>query len=387
MTRPAIGLALMLTASGCASTPHTPPPAKAYAGSPPAGSLATGTLLSEVQAARSSLEAAGRDRFTVGFRLAAPATVALRIYDEDDLLVTTVRPQVTLPEGKQEVTWDATDDRGQPVPQGVYLYTLLAISAGRRLDTYDATDATGGRRLPITEDSYDAERRVIRYSLPAPARVRIRVDLRDGGPHMRTVLDWALREAGPHEEAWDGQDDSGEIRLADHPMSLVMIRAYSIPDNALIVTTGTTAGDPGGDAASPGREHRPHVSSPVADYMHALHVRSRCHEPHFTVDFPPQVGGETEGGGETTGKTPVVSGDVPVRVTLSPADRAHLLASRFEVAIFADLMIVAEEEEGYSPFTYILPASTLGPGSHLITINVLGNDDHIGVVTRRIEVR
>jgi hypothetical protein len=376
MTRLAIILVLGVAMLACATTgePSRPPGA---AVPKPAGVPATG-LLSEVHAARFADES-GRERFDVGFHLAAPATVAMRLYDEDDLLVATVRPPAALPEGAHTLTWSATDDHGHAVPRGLYLYTVLAVTKDRRQEIFDLTDASGGRRLAISEDSYDAERQVIRYTLPAPARVRIRIDLRDGGPHMRTLVDWALRGVGPQEEPWDGRDESGEVRLADHPMALVGIRAYSVPDNALVVSGGPKADDAPPKTAAPEREHRPHVGSPVGDYMHAFHTRAVCHEPQFTVEFP----SDSPGLGEAT---PVLSGDVPVRVTLSPEDRAHLVAARFEVAVFADLMSVAEEEEGYSPFTYVIPASTLGPGSHLITVNVLGNDDHIGVVTRRIEV-
>ena len=43
----------------------------------------------------------------------------------------------------------------------------------------------------------------IKYTLPEPASVRLRIGIRNGGPMLRTLLDWELREKGPHVEVWD----------------------------------------------------------------------------------------------------------------------------------------------------------------------------------------
>lgn len=51
----------------------------------------------------------------------------------------------------------------------------------------------------------------IRYTLDAPARVRLRlVDKDSPGLILRTLLDWAPRAAGPQVEVWDGLDANGE---------------------------------------------------------------------------------------------------------------------------------------------------------------------------------
>ena len=78
---------------------------------------------------------------------------------------------------------------------------------------------------------------------------------------------------------------------------------------------------------------------------------------------------------------PILGSEQLVRVTLAPDDVAHLVNTRFEVMFFVDTTFLFEEEEGSSPFSYRLDAGKLSPGPHLLTVNVLSYDDHVGVVT------
>ncbi|GAB4363504.1 MAG: hypothetical protein Kow0042_01410 [Calditrichia bacterium] len=63
----------------------------------------------------------------IGFRIAEFGFVKLTIYD---LLGREVKKLVSesLPAGEYDVQWDGTDDAGQPVASGVYLYRLQSVS-------------------------------------------------------------------------------------------------------------------------------------------------------------------------------------------------------------------------------------------------------------------
>lgn len=63
----------------------------------------------------------------LGFRIADVGFVELKVYD---LLGREIRTLVnkTLTPGRYEVQWDGTDNAGQPVASGVYLYRLKAGS-------------------------------------------------------------------------------------------------------------------------------------------------------------------------------------------------------------------------------------------------------------------
>jgi hypothetical protein len=83
---------------------------------------------------------------------------------------------------------------------------------------------------------------------------------------------------------------------------------------------------------------------------------------------------------------PIVNRPVPLRISVAPHDQSHLLQRRFELVLYVDTVFLHEEEEGYSPFMYLFDPSTVSPGPHLFTINLLSFDDHIGVATQPILV-
>ena len=123
---------------------------------------------------------------------------------------------------------------------------------------------------------------------------------------------------------------------------------------------------------------RPHLGT-RSQYIHARHLRARCHEPKFQVEFP-------EADSEKDPAVPILKGKTPVRITLDPEDKDYLTANRFEVMFFADGEFLFEQEEGVSPLTIDLDSKRLGAGDHLLTINVMDYEDHIGVRTLKVKV-
>jgi hypothetical protein len=75
---------------------------------------------------------------------------------------------------------------------------------------------------------------------------------------------------------------------------------------------------------------------------------------------------------------------VPVRVTLEARDASSLVNERFEMALYEDLQFLFEEEESLNPFTFLWDTTHLTPGAHLLTVNVLGYEDHYGVATQPV---
>ncbi len=320
-----------------------------------------------------------KEKARVYFSLEQPALVTLRIYDEEDFLVRTIRSPKRLGKGRHELFWEGYDDAGRPVPNGLYLYVISAIDGHHKLHVYDVADETRGRPLKVTGGEVDPKTGAIRYSLPRAGRVRIRIGLKEGGPHLKTLLDWDLREAGDQEEPWDGLDQSGRIALRDHPDAQIGIRAYSLPDNSIIVSGYEGSQDSASLEKQGQRERRARQYPGTGQYLHAFHRRAICHEPRFSIELPADLPKTADG-------VPVVRGSVPLRIRLSPADQIHLIQARFELVLYVDTVFLLEEEEGYSPFTYLLDTSTIGPGPHLVTVGLLSFDDHIGVATEKIVV-
>lgn len=85
------------------------------------------------------------------------------------------------------------------VPAGIADSTMVARGTYPRISALDVSSLRAGK-APLE----------IRYTLDAPARVRLRLVDRDSpGLILRTLLDWAPRAAGPQVERWDGLDAHG----------------------------------------------------------------------------------------------------------------------------------------------------------------------------------
>jgi flagellar hook assembly protein FlgD len=62
---------------------------------------------------------------TIHFQLDRPREVSLRIYDVDGHLIRTLL-QESREGGRHAIKWGGLDERGHPVPSGVYFYRLDA---------------------------------------------------------------------------------------------------------------------------------------------------------------------------------------------------------------------------------------------------------------------
>lgn len=305
------------------------------------------------------------DGLTLTYRLTAPADVSVAILDDWDREVRrmTLGRQST---GIASAAWDGRDAVGQPVTDGVYRYVITASSLGGEVTHAPLSD---GEEVLARRFTYDQATGRMNFIMPRLARARVRVGLK-GFPHLRTLLDWEPLEGGEHALEWDGMDASGLIRLREHPKLDINLSAFALPDNAVIVRGSSRQPEP---PAGP-----PQSRALSTAYLHARHDRRVCHEPRFTVELP-QAAPDPNG-------RPVVFGKTPIRVTIDPRDKAHVVNQRFEVMFYVDTVFVFEEEEGSSPFTFEWDTATLAPGPHLLTVNVLSYDDHVGVVTVPVEV-
>jgi hypothetical protein len=354
----ALGLALASLLS-CATAVPAP------SGLPPEGPLA----IQKISVDPKELKLAPTGSTSIRFELTQPAQqVSVEIQDEVGKPVRTLQLH-TQPAGAVSVAWDGRDAAGAVVPSGVYLYGISATdSAG--VTAVAETAVPGGNEVLAQQFTLDPETGTMRYLLPQASRVRLRVGLR-GLPLLRTLYDWTPTAAGTHEVEWNGFDGTGKVRLRDNPALDVNLSAFALPGNAILVT----ANEP---AANPPTGVRPGV--PRDAYRHAQHALEVCHEPRLRIELP-------DARAKAQGGLPLVSGTVPVRMTLDPDDAGHLVDVRFEVMLFIDTVLLAEVEEGSNPFTYQLDTRALSPGAHLFTVNVLSWDDHAGTATIQFERR
>lgn len=334
-------------------------------------------IISNVSIDKKAFNPSEGERVKIRYRLSKEANVRIKIYDSDDNLVRAIEPILIDKIGYNEKIWDGRDDSGNILPKEVYIYTIEATDASsNETYVYDMADETGGIELTLRGLSFDNKTGQIDYVLPKAARVRIRIGIKDGGPLLRTLIDWQAQEAGKHSITWDGMDSSGVMSLLGNPNVFINIAAYSLPENSIILR--------GKEGSSPIKtieaEKRARKIVSIKKYTHALHKRAKCHEPDFDLEI-------LDIKKYKDNKIPIIEDTVPIRIILDEEDKLDLINSRFEIIFFIDNIFIFEEEEGVSPFTYRFDIKGLSKGEHIITVNIYGFDDHISSKSKKIFIR
>lgn len=189
----------------------------------------------------------------------------------------------------------------------------------------------------VSDFSIDMKTGEIKYTLPEKALVRLRIGMREGGPMLRTLLDWEPREAGPHIEVWDRKDAEGSVDYTGDPQLMVTLQCVK--------------------ADAPDQES--------SDFR-----RRFKRSPDFTVQFPE---------GQPSSEGLVIKGKTPLRIELSESDRVWLKQTRYEIGLYADGVFIIEDEEASDPFTYRMDTAKFNNGKHVITVNVVAYTGEIGV--------
>lgn len=306
----------------------------------------------------------------IKFYISKPATNALiGLYDSNNSLIRLLKMQ-NLKQGFNAAAWDGKDEKGDSVKSDIVIYTITVNDIRGSL-TYDPTDDTEGFEIHARDFSYDKKSGKIFYTLPRASRVRLRAGLKEG-LLLNTIFDWEPREAGEHNYVWDGKDSSENLFLLKHPNLDLNLTCYTLPDNCLIIKGGNrnVLED---ETLS---KRNPKGKSQLTKYLHSLHKTSNCHEPDFTIEFPRA---EINKDG-----LPILKGRVPVRVSIVPEDKSYMVNKRFEVMFYVDTVFFYEEEEGSSPFTFYWDTTKLNNGEHLLTVNIMSYDDHVGAKTKKV---
>lgn len=199
-----------------------------------------------------------------------------------------------------------------------------------------------------TNMSFDAETGEIKYTLPEPALVRIRIGIRDGGPLLTHLLDWEYRDAGTHTEVWDKKDATGQVDFGTREDYLLVIACIPVEQERL------------------------------ENYQTS--IRGFRKAPKVIVTFPES---SQEDGVVVINPKQITT----IRITLDEKDRAWLTETKYEMGIFIDRIFLMEDEKGINPFTYEFNPRGLREGEHMITVNVIGYDGEIGTTSLPMRVK
>ena len=305
------------------------------------------------------------EKVTVRFKVSRPSKARIRVLDSELNLVRDLSGGIW--QEIHDVVWDGKDFGGKVVPNEAYTFTIEAVDRSRGAAFYDPFARFDVEDTTALKVAYVEGRRVVSYHLPRDARVLIRAGI-PRGPLLKTILYWQPRQAGYHEEPWDGRDESGALYLPQKGDYKLSAEAMPLFENSVIAV-----GNPNVDLDRYKREpgvirssSKDHLSlghGPWAVQFDPKKLVQRGPIPKFRIDLPEQTL-RTESGHFR------VHGKVPIKVTLDEKVLNEVTEERYEVILYVDFQFVSEVEEGYSPSTLLWDTKEVGSGEHILTVNV-----------------
>ena len=341
-------------------------------------STAVGATVSDVALSRGTFNPSAGETLDLQFRLDRAAAVTVKVFDADDGLVRVIESGAAREAGMHRVTWDGLDDDGRPVPDEAYTFTIETDGGA----VYDPTTFSGGVVADADDAVFDQEG-VLLYKLPAPARVLVRLGV-DGGPMLKTLVDWKPRAQGAITEPWNGRDADGYVNLRSHDGFSALITYVTLPD-ATVITYGNRQesyrdyklGRAKGRPVKPARE-RETASAPVLRPT-LLVPPAWSRAPRVTLELVSVADGAASA-------VPTVSNAVNVRIDVDPADLPTLLDDQFEVILFVDNVFFAEAERGHLPLNWRWELQQFPAGEHVLTVNIASFRGQVGVASRKVRL-
>jgi hypothetical protein len=315
--------------------------------------------------------------FEIPFILDQAAKVTVDVYTPDGELIRTLAADSALEAGQQVIQWDGKDSEGRVVPDEAYQAVLSASFKDGTKETVDHR-ATGGEvleNLAIKRtDSQD-----FTFTLSNPARVLSRVGIK-GGPLLRTLNGWDIKNAGEVLVKWDGYDKDKVINIKSRSDWALMVRAYALPDNAIIVS---------GQPSASYRAYRSTLNQPSNDNAKAEKVvyerDGKAIERHYSfpkdLEVTPEVQAKFIDQAINDDGVAEVTCPCYITVDMNEQDKIQLQNSFYEIAFFLDGEFISEQEQGYVPmkWKWSPSSSVIDDQEHVLVINVSGLRGEVGV--------
>ncbi len=322
--------------------------------------------ISNVAVSRKSFNPSEGEGVTISWHISRSSKALVQIFDRGLFLVRELMPADTGNPGVIDVFWDGRDLEGNIVPDEAYFFTIEANEYGGGLTHYDPVTFSGGKNFDFPVE-FDSTKEVITYELSKDSRIFTRAGITHG-PLLKTILNWAPKPAGVNQDPWDGKDTSGILSVAEQKGFTIMSDAVTLPENS-ILTVGNN------DYAyfeyknelvvdRPVKEERSRVvpdRNPFA-LQFPRHVRE-VDELRFYLKLPQDLEKNEQG-------YPIVGGKLPVRIYLDKKVKRRATEKRYEIICYVDFKFITEQEEGYSPSTWILDTKKIPNGEHILTVNI-----------------
>lgn len=357
--------------------------------------------LSSVEPLQPSFNPTAGETASMRLVLSRPARVSLTLWGPNHELIAQPANQKPLPAGISTIVWDGRDVDGRIVPDEAYTFEVQAAS-GDQTDLWDPLLTSGGDRVIAGNLDIPSESRIT-YELPRPSRVLVRAAV-DEGPLVRTLVNWEPRAAGLCIEEHDGLDVDGLRRLEGIPGVRFGVMAFALPDKAILATgnrkldyrryfedtaklrrrKARVVRDQGPTTIiSPHWLLPPHLNKDPRLSLRFVEVEKEpttqparplsTRPATATAPAPPPV--------KLTGASTLIRVDMP-----DADERAFMNNQKFELIIYVNDRRILEVEQGHVPFNYPWDLTTLPAGRHLLTVNVSSFRNHVGTISRYVEV-
>lgn len=220
---------------------------------------------------------------------------------------------------------------------------------------------------------FDCKTAEVSYVLRQPALVRISLGVEEG-PMFATLVDWRIRKKGLHKEKWRKTGITGIDNMLCTQKTVFTFNYFTygamqpgfninnlLEEEALMGPIGRSS------------------SSVDLNRLHKNHKREFCHEPKIGIRLLGEIARTKDG-------IALVTKPVFLSVEISPKDKRWFTRERYSLYIFIDTVFVHGALEGFSPYHWKLDPKGLNKGLHLITVNLRGFNDHLGIAALPIYV-
>lgn len=200
-----------------------------------------GSLISHVSVSRDFFVPSAGQTVSYSFDLSQAGILNVMILDPDGVPVRTLVQNKKVEAGKQTFNWDATTDLSESVSGEAYSMKIDFASAGKQESYFPANKPSTMKAVPALY--YDRGTGTLSYQLQEPSRVHIEAGYAkktasgemENQILIKTISNYVPRAGGKVIEHYMGYDESGTIRIADHPDFVVAIAAIPLPENSVIV--------------------------------------------------------------------------------------------------------------------------------------------------------
>lgn len=280
-----------------------------------------------------------------------------------------------------QISWDGRDLSGDFVANEAYFPVLEFYDTRGEATIVDPSLEFKVGPVLVQNVAYDEARKGVGFTLEIPARVTLYAGLDGGGPLMNTLLSDAPYPPGDHFVPWDGMDKSGIVRIVDRGD----FRIFASADTAWapgVIVRGTSQ-EPYPLYTRALGDSAPIKAIPEIEAIGGLRAdlpRPQDVSPEPAFDLTLGIDAPMDGG------LPVVSGEVPLVVSLDPKVRVPVLARRFEIVLFSNFEFQTEVEEGRSPATVIWDTTDIAPGEYVLTVNVATLPGQLSAASIRVKL-